>query len=271
MAVKIAKPALPDEYLVDNRVYTEERVFRQEQEKIFFASGILSAMKAKSSDLEITLRPCRLGSRLFVCHNSTGGRERAVSGTLAVMVGGTEDAFERARPVLSCIGKDLFHLGPSGSGNVVKLIVQMIYLPYVAAFCEGLALGEKMGIPFDRLFSVLIKSSAGQPGFEKRVQPFESGRPHAALRSGHGGKGPYSRLRTLRRVEATRPRRRRCQGGLPSHLECRLRSVGSYSDSVSSPKESIVFILPCSEGAGAEKFKGLLKAQLCESESTRAS
>ncbi len=168
MAVKIVKPALPDEYLVDNRVYTEERVFRQEQEKIFFASGILSAMKAKSSDLEITLRPCRLGSRLFVCRNSAGGRERAVSGTLAVMVGGTEDAFERARPVLSCIGKDLFHLGPSGTGNVVKLIVQMIYLPYVAAFCEGLALGENMGIAFDKVFSVLIKSSAGQPGFEKR-------------------------------------------------------------------------------------------------------
>jgi 3-hydroxyisobutyrate dehydrogenase-like beta-hydroxyacid dehydrogenase len=105
----------------------------------------------------------------------TGGRERAVSGTLAVMVGGTEEAFERARPVLSCIGKDLFHLGPSGSGNVVKLIVQMIYLPYVAAFCEGLVLGENMGIAFDQLFSVLIKSSAGQPGFEKRYNHLKAG------------------------------------------------------------------------------------------------
>jgi len=105
----------------------------------------------------------------------TGGRERAVSGTLAVMVGGAEESFERARPVLSCIGKDLFHLGPSGSGNVVKLIVQMIYLPYVAAFCEGLALGENMGIAFEQLFSVLIKSSAGQPGFEKRYNHLKAG------------------------------------------------------------------------------------------------
>jgi 3-hydroxyisobutyrate dehydrogenase-like beta-hydroxyacid dehydrogenase len=105
----------------------------------------------------------------------TGGRERAVSGTLAIMIGGPEDAFERARPVLSCIGRDLFHLGPSGSGNIVKLIVQMIYLPYVAAFCEGLALGENMGIAFDQLFSVLIKSSAGQPGFEKRYNHLKAG------------------------------------------------------------------------------------------------
>ena len=105
----------------------------------------------------------------------TGGRERALSGTLAVLVGGAEEAFERARPVLSCIGKDLFHLGPSGSGNIAKLIVQMIYLPYVTAFCEGLALGEQMGIPFDRLFSVLIKSSAGQPGFEKRYNHLKAG------------------------------------------------------------------------------------------------
>ena len=51
----------------------------------------------------------------------------------------------------------------------------MIYLPYVAAFCEGLALGENMGIPFDRLFSVLIKSSAGQPGFEKRYNHLKAG------------------------------------------------------------------------------------------------
>lgn len=105
----------------------------------------------------------------------TGGRERAVSGTLAIMIGGSADGFQQARPVLRCIGRDLFHLGPSGSGNVVKLIVQMIYLPYVAAFCEGLALGEQMGIPFDQLFSVLIKSSAGQPGFEKRYNHLKAG------------------------------------------------------------------------------------------------
>jgi 3-hydroxyisobutyrate dehydrogenase-like beta-hydroxyacid dehydrogenase len=105
----------------------------------------------------------------------TGGRERAVSGTLTIMVGGSEEAFKQVRPVLSCIGRDLFHLGPSGSGNVVKLIVQMIYLPYVAAFCEGLALGENMGIAFDQLFSVLIKSSAGQPGFEKRYNHLKAG------------------------------------------------------------------------------------------------
>jgi len=105
----------------------------------------------------------------------TGGRERAVSGTLAVMVGGGEEAFERARPVLSCIGTDLFYLGPNGFGNVVKLIVQMIYLPYVTAFCEGLALGETMGIPFDKLFDVLAKSSAGQPGFEKRYNHLKAG------------------------------------------------------------------------------------------------
>lgn len=105
----------------------------------------------------------------------TGGRERAVTGMLAVMVGGAEDSFERARPVLSCIGTELFYLGPNGSGNTVKLIVQMIYLPYITAFCEGLALGENMGIPFDKLFTVLAKSSAGQPGFEKRYNHLKAG------------------------------------------------------------------------------------------------
>jgi len=100
----------------------------------------------------------------------SGGQEGAAAGTLTVMVGGDEGAFERARPILSLIGSNLYYMGPSGSGNAVKLIVQMIYLSYVAVFCEGLSLGEKIGIPFDRFFEVLVNSSAGKPGIEKRYE-----------------------------------------------------------------------------------------------------
>ncbi len=100
----------------------------------------------------------------------SGGRERAATGSLTVMVGGEQEAFERAKPVLGCFGSDLHYLGPSGSGNAVKLLIQMIYLSYVAAFCESLAVGEKIGIPFDTLFDILTSSSAGQPGIEKRYE-----------------------------------------------------------------------------------------------------
>ena len=71
---------------------------------------------------------------------------------------------------LGVIGSNLFYMGPSGSGNTVKLIIQMIYLTYVGVFCEGLSLGEKTGVPFDKLFEALIKSSAGRPGIEKRYE-----------------------------------------------------------------------------------------------------
>jgi len=104
----------------------------------------------------------------------SGGREGAVAGTLAVMVGGDPAAFERARPILTLIASRPYYLGPSGSGNAVKLVNQMIYLAYVAAVAEGLALGEHLGIPFDKLFEVLVNSSAGKPGIEKRYEMLEA-------------------------------------------------------------------------------------------------
>jgi 3-hydroxyisobutyrate dehydrogenase-like beta-hydroxyacid dehydrogenase len=104
----------------------------------------------------------------------SGGRERAETGTLTMMVGGEQEAFERVKPVLNCLASRLHYVGPSGTGHAIKLLIQMIYLPYVAAFCEGLSLGEKLGIPFDTLFEILASSSAGQPGIDKRYEALKS-------------------------------------------------------------------------------------------------
>lgn len=98
----------------------------------------------------------------------SGGVDGAVKGTLTVMVGGDKAAFERARPVLAAIGTDIHHIGPSGAGNGVKLIVQMIFMTYVATFMEGLALADRLGVPMDTALKVIGTSSAGRPDLSKR-------------------------------------------------------------------------------------------------------
>jgi 3-hydroxyisobutyrate dehydrogenase-like beta-hydroxyacid dehydrogenase len=82
-------------------------------------------------------------------------------GQMTVMVGGSETDFERARPILTCLGNKIRHVGPVGSGNAVKLINQMIFLSYVAVFSEGLALGQRLGIELDMLLDVFSTSAAG--------------------------------------------------------------------------------------------------------------
>jgi 3-hydroxyisobutyrate dehydrogenase-like beta-hydroxyacid dehydrogenase len=98
----------------------------------------------------------------------SGGREGAVAGTLTVMVGGEAAAFACARPVFEAIGADIHHIGPSGAGNGIKLIIQLIFMTHVATTMEGLALGERLGIPLEKLLDVIGTSSAGRPDVTKR-------------------------------------------------------------------------------------------------------
>ena len=100
----------------------------------------------------------------------SGGVEGAIKGTLTVMVGGDVAAFRRAVPVLSAIGSDVHHIGPSGAGNGMKLIIQMIFMTYVGTFMEGLALADKLGVPMETALRVIGTSSAGRPDLSKRFE-----------------------------------------------------------------------------------------------------
>jgi 3-hydroxyisobutyrate dehydrogenase len=87
-----------------------------------------------------------------------GGAERA---TLAVMVGGERAAFEEHRELLGAIGANVFHLGPVGSGSIVKLMNNLIALSIGPLLDEAVVVGAKAGIPPATLFEVMSVSSAG--------------------------------------------------------------------------------------------------------------
>ncbi len=96
-------------------------------------------------------------------------------GRMTIMVGGEAADFERARPLLECLGDNIHHLGPVGSGNAVKLLNQMIFLSYVAAFSEGLALGQRLGLPLATLLRVFSTSAAGHTMIADKYDQIESG------------------------------------------------------------------------------------------------
>ena len=76
----------------------------------------------------------------------SGGDVGAQEGTLSIMVGGDADALARARPVLQALGTTITHVGPSGSGQVVKACNQIVVALTLDAIGEALVLGSKAGV-----------------------------------------------------------------------------------------------------------------------------
>jgi len=90
----------------------------------------------------------------------SGGQKGAVEGTLTFFVGGDAAALERARPVLSAMGKRITHLGPSGSGQLGKAVNQIVVADTLMAVAEGMALAQKAGLPMAALHEALMGGAA---------------------------------------------------------------------------------------------------------------
>ena len=93
----------------------------------------------------------------------TGGDWGAAKGELVFMIGGDEQVFERAKPVLEVLGKKFFLLGPNGAGQTVKLGMNLILAMEIDALAESLALVTAAGVAGERLVEVL-QSSMGRSG-----------------------------------------------------------------------------------------------------------
>jgi len=87
-------------------------------------------------------------------------REAAQKGTLAISVGASPAVFARLEPLLRCLGTDLTHCGDVGSGQVVKILNNMVLFQTVNALAEALALGRRAGVEPALLLEALSKGSA---------------------------------------------------------------------------------------------------------------
>jgi 3-hydroxyisobutyrate dehydrogenase-like beta-hydroxyacid dehydrogenase len=90
----------------------------------------------------------------------TGGTWGAEKGELVFMVGGKSEVLEKVRPVLEAMGKKIFHLGPNGAGQTVKLAMNLILALQVEALAEALALVTHAGVAGERLVEVMQASMA---------------------------------------------------------------------------------------------------------------
>jgi 3-hydroxyisobutyrate dehydrogenase len=104
----------------------------------------------------------------FIDAPVSGGVEGARNGKLSIMVGGESEALERARPVLECYAAKISHMGSIGAGQNTKAVNQVLVAGIAQAVCEGLALGDALGLDAERLIPTLLAGAAGNWFLDKR-------------------------------------------------------------------------------------------------------
>jgi 3-hydroxyisobutyrate dehydrogenase-like beta-hydroxyacid dehydrogenase len=104
----------------------------------------------------------------------TGSSPRAEDGTLTIMVGGSPDEFERAKPVLEAMGKLIVHAGPLGHGQLVKVINNSVAAANTAVLGQALVLAARAGVDLDALIAVMGAGSGNSTMLELKAGPMRT-------------------------------------------------------------------------------------------------
>jgi 3-hydroxyisobutyrate dehydrogenase len=116
----------------------------------------------------------------------SGGIAAANAGTLTFMVGGSGEAFSRAEPILSAMGKAVIHAGDSGAGEAAKLCNNLILAATMIATCEGFALAERLGLD-PQVFYDISSKATGQSWSMTSYCPVPGVGPQSPSDNGYQG------------------------------------------------------------------------------------
>lgn len=132
--------------------------------------GALAGMQSGSILIDHTTASAQLARELyataqqqgvaFVDAPVSGGQAGAQNGQLTIMCGGDETAFATAEPVMACFGRAVTLMGPSGSGQLTKMVNQICIAGLVQGLSEAVAFGQKAGLDMDKALQVIGKGAA---------------------------------------------------------------------------------------------------------------
>jgi 3-hydroxyisobutyrate dehydrogenase-like beta-hydroxyacid dehydrogenase len=115
----------------------------------------------------------RLGERQIRMVDApvTGSAPRAEDGTLTIMAGGSDEDFERARPLLEAMGRLIVHCGALGQGQMVKLINNAVAATNAVVVGEALLVGARAGLDLDALTAVMGAGAGGSAMLDLKARP----------------------------------------------------------------------------------------------------
>jgi 3-hydroxyisobutyrate dehydrogenase len=116
----------------------------------------------------------------------SGGTGGAEAGTLTFMVGGETENFERAKPILQAMGKNIVHCGGAGNGQVAKICNNMMLAIEMIATAEGMALAAKLGMD-PKVFAGIANTSSGRCWSSESYNPYPGVIETAPASRGYSG------------------------------------------------------------------------------------
>jgi 3-hydroxyisobutyrate dehydrogenase len=124
-----------------------------------------TASAALARDLDEACRSRGVG---FLDAPVSGGQSGAQQGVLTVMCGGDADVFDRTRPVLDAYARAVSLLGPAGSGQLTKMVNQILCAAAIEGAAEALSFGMKAGLDMDLVLDAVTKGAANSWYLENR-------------------------------------------------------------------------------------------------------
>ena len=142
--------------------------------------GVLAGLAAGSIYIDNTTASAGMARELFAAGKErgidvidapvSGGQAGAENGALTVMCGGEEDAFARANPVIDCYARSCQLMGPSGAGQLTKMVNQICIAGLVQGLSEGMNFGIKAGLDMDKVIAVISKGAAQSWQMDNRAE-----------------------------------------------------------------------------------------------------
>ena len=106
----------------------------------------------------------------------SGGQAGAENGTLTVMVGGDAATFEKAKPIIDCYARMVGLMGPTGSGQLTKMVNQICIAGLVQGLSEGIHFAKKAGLDVEQVIGVISKGAAQSWQMENRWKTMNDGK-----------------------------------------------------------------------------------------------
>lgn len=152
--------------------------YPKDVEEVYFgADGIFSAVQPGSLLIDMTTSQPALAQRIADAAAEkgcqaldapvSGGDVGAREATLAIMVGGSQEAFDAALPLFQVMGKTIALLGPAGAGQHTKMVNQIVIAGTIMGVAEALNYGQRAGLDLHKVLDVIGKGAAG--GFQLNV------------------------------------------------------------------------------------------------------
>jgi 3-hydroxyisobutyrate dehydrogenase len=155
------------------------------EQVMFGPDGALAGLREGSLIIDLSTVSPRTSRRVYQAAREKGGAmiDAAVSGSLpqvdqgslVIFVGGDQESYERSRSILEVLGQHIFHMGSSGMGTTMKLVVNALLGAGMQSLAETIALGEKSGLEKGLLLEVLEQTAVLSPSQKSKLANAKSG------------------------------------------------------------------------------------------------